>query len=84
MSIGWEDIYLYVRGSEESVSGPSVLVNTVYYHSVVIQLGESDSQVLQSCLIVHHTSLHRESQHAVTLHCLVNIEVTVMVLRESG
>lgn len=74
---------LNIWSSQETISRPSVLVDTVYKHGVVIQLGESDGDTVKTCLVVHHTSLNRESEYAVLWDSEVLVEVAVMVWSKS-
>lgn len=74
---------LNIWGCQEAVSGPSVFVDAVDKHGVVVELSESDGKFLQTSLVVHHASLYGESEHTVFLDGLVDVEVAVMVLLES-
>jgi len=74
---------LNIWSGEESVSSPSVLVDTVDNHCLVVELGESNGEPLQSGSVLHHTSFYWESEYAVLLDGLVGVEVTAVVLGES-
>lgn len=70
---------LYIWCGEESISSPSVLVDTVDDERVIVELGDSDGHKVEASLVVPHAPVDFDSEHVILLHREVSVEVAVLV-----